>query len=399
MYEESQGTLNPLDFSVNADKQMSSVQEEDRQDDKHNRNPRQQVKLETLMKLRECHLCRKHFVSYEDPMKESLRKHSVCDHCILQCSSLREDVHTHTEKITFSRENPDHHNFPLNTKTDADKKPSGKDVSGIQQSLQQGKSNAYSEKEAYDKAVSNFQDFTSKYLETYNQDMLHSKPFTCDICFKRFTLNGSLTRHKRLHSGRKPYECDVCERSFSEKGDLMKHKRIHSGDRPYECDVCGKSFTQSSGLIVHKRMHFDERPYKCDVCGKGFAATGQLTIHRRKHSGDRPYKCEVCAKSFASNSRLNLHKNTHLANRPFSCDVCGKGFACNSNLNVHKRIHSGEKLYKCEVCERGFARSDSLAVHMRMHTGERPYKCELCEETFVQSYGLKVHKKRAHQIV
>lgn len=41
---------------------------------------------------------------------------------------------------------------------------------------------------------------------------LGEKPYTCDICQRKFTSGSSLTCHRRTHTGEKPYSCPVCEK-------------------------------------------------------------------------------------------------------------------------------------------------------------------------------------------
>lgn len=141
--------------------------------------------------------------------------------------------------------------------------------------------------------------------------MDEDKPFNCDVCAKSFRLKGTLTTHKRIHTGLKPYSCDLCEKAFSDNSALIKHKRSHTKEKPYPCMSCIRMFSDLTTLTNHKRIHTGERPYVCDVCNKTFARSGALSEHKRIHTGEKPFKCDVCAKTFSLSSNLKRHKNTH----------------------------------------------------------------------------------------
>ena len=125
-----------------SDNLTASTQEKQKTRDKDNCGQQNAMKMETLMKLRECHLCGKHFVSYEDPVRESLRKHSVCDHCLLQCSSLREDIEIQTERKPAERGSSHFQSFAHDSE----------DFTGIK---------------TFHSGVSDFQNLTTHYLDKY----------------------------------------------------------------------------------------------------------------------------------------------------------------------------------------------------------------------------------------
>ncbi|XP_034362025.1 zinc finger protein 287 isoform X1 [Arvicanthis niloticus] len=218
------------------------------------------------------------------------------------------------------------------------------------------------------------------------------KPYSCNVCGKKFRKYPSLLAHRDNHAKEKSYECEECGKEFKHLSSLIAHQRMHTGERPYECHQCGKAFSQRAHLTIHQRIHTGEKPYKCEDCGKDFSQRAHLTIHQRTHTGEKPYKCLECGKTFSHSSSLINHQRVHTGEKPYICNECGKTFSQSTHLLQHQKIHTGKKPYKCTECWKVFSQSTYLIRHQRIHSGEKCYKCTECGKAFAHSSTLIQHQ-------
>lgn len=54
----------------------------------------------------------------------------------------------------------------------------------------------------------------------------------------------------------KTFQCEMCFRFFSTNSNLSKHKKKH-GDKKFACEVCSKMFYRKDVMLDHQRRHLE----------------------------------------------------------------------------------------------------------------------------------------------
>lgn len=108
------------------------------------------------------------------------------------------------------------------------------------------------------------------------------KCFDCDKIFNKACY---LTQHnKTFHSGDKPFKCQRCGKRFSIDKIYEEHIKKHAGDKPYKCNQCPKQFNHKTDLRRHMCLHTGQKPFACDTCGKGFIRKDHMLKHCETHT-------------------------------------------------------------------------------------------------------------------
>ncbi|XP_026759112.2 zinc finger protein 184-like isoform X2 [Galleria mellonella] len=137
--------------------------------------------------------------------------------------------------------------------------------------------------------------------------------FFCQTCGQTFLNGTDYDAHNRIvHPKMKPHQCTICAKRFTQQGGLQQHMRMHTGIRPFGCTFCPKAFTQKAGLDQHLRTHTKIKPFKCVICSKCFSQSVHLRQHMRTHTNIQPFECSMCGRRFKQSSHLNFHMRSHV---------------------------------------------------------------------------------------
>lgn len=203
-------------------------------------------------------------------------------------------------------------------------------------------------------------DYTSrKYVRRKEQSNLECKK--CDISFKsrkEYREHKSSKEHKNARR-----KCPICNKLYASVY-LSTHLLLHKTERPHMCDVCGRKFALQGPFKRHRLTHFYSLPFKCTLCPYKGRFSESLKSHMRSHTGEKPYQCSHCPLRFVNVSNLNRHVVTHTRNYNYKCDACGKGFHTKGDMALHFKVeHAGIKDHVCDMCGKAFGYRKQMMQH------------------------------------
>ncbi|XP_041510319.1 zinc finger and BTB domain-containing protein 32 isoform X2 [Microtus oregoni] len=89
--------------------------------------------------------------------------------------------------------------------------------------------------------------------------------------------------HLPLPARSRPYSCSVCGKRFSLKHQMETHYRVHTGEKPFSCSLCPQRCRDFSAMTKHLRTH-GAAPYRCPLCRVGCPSLASMQAHMRGHS-------------------------------------------------------------------------------------------------------------------
>ncbi|KAJ8669915.1 hypothetical protein QAD02_001174 [Eretmocerus hayati] len=121
----------------------------------------------------------------------------------------------------------------------------------------------------------------------------NKKGYSCFLCDETFRFKYDLSKHLRKHTNEKIFKCPICHKGFSTKYTLLFHIESHE-KKPFSCELCKRKFAQDAELQLHVKMDCRKTlPFVCLICGNRYRTRDNVKRHcRRKHS-DNPVRIEA----------------------------------------------------------------------------------------------------------
>ncbi|XP_043642982.1 zinc finger protein 626 [Drosophila teissieri] len=269
-------------------------------------------------------------------------------------------------------------------------------------------------------------------VEDHQSTHRYSDNFHCQICYRRFYLQHSLTSHiirkstssQELHENRRYKRLLENQKSQEQKELELSPGKVEDILVPVAKDL-QSYFKEESKLSIEKRKI--STLSKCPTCDQnyGFSFSHQLHMvkHRRaKLDTNFPFHCSFCNRSFLTRKFLLKHQKrvrtvSTLLYRPFKCTHCTWRFQLKSALDAHVlRIHERRK--PCLICKLPTSRlccpahttRECNKALQKYRDKMRPLRgppkggcrkqatpvCEICNRKFTRKFFLNEHMNKAH---
>ncbi|KAK1168347.1 zinc finger and BTB domain-containing protein 21 [Acipenser oxyrinchus oxyrinchus] len=264
-----------------------------------------------------------------------------------------------------------------------------------------------------------------------------SRIFKCWSCLKIFRSNTGLYRHVNMyHNPEKPYSCDICHKRFHTNFKVWTHCQTQHGvvknpapasssysvldekfqrklidivrEREIKKALMAKLRRNKQGLGGSQAQHFPKRGmrpkaknYFCVYCGKVFRFHSQFKQHVKMHPGEKPATevDEEREEGGDGGDDLTIEQEPPTSPSPgttqemYPCKLCNAKLPSPVEQGDHERLCRHATV--CPYCNLRFTTPELK----REHEGQCEYKkltCLECMRTFKSSFSIWRHQVEVH---
>ncbi|XP_061483560.1 zinc finger and BTB domain-containing protein 21 isoform X1 [Rhineura floridana] len=256
-----------------------------------------------------------------------------------------------------------------------------------------------------------------------------NKKFKCKHCLKIFRSTAGLHRHVNMyHNPEKPYSCDICHKRFHTNFKVWTHCQTQHGivknpspassshailDEKFQrklIDIVrereikkalivklrrgkqgfqGQTGSQAQQVIKRNLRSRTRGAYICTYCGKAYRFLSQFKQHIKMHPGEKPV---------GGNKALKPKEDTRIESpvenkKVYQCHLCNAKFSSLIEQGNHERLCRNATV--CPYCSLRFSSLDLKHDH-EITCEYKKLTCLECMRTFKSSFSIWRHQVEVH---
>ena len=130
--------------------------------------------------------------------------------------------------------------------------------------------------------------------EVLDSNMEYDNPFECNVLTHEGNKNNNVVSKNDVHEEKKPFKCDICCQKFSIQHSLKRHLAgVHEVEKGkvtvFSCEHCNYVTVVEKNLDTHIKSakKFSPEKFRCDFCMKLFCTKTSRRFHTKKEHADR----------------------------------------------------------------------------------------------------------------
>ncbi|XP_028655958.2 zinc finger and BTB domain-containing protein 21 [Erpetoichthys calabaricus] len=250
-----------------------------------------------------------------------------------------------------------------------------------------------------------------------------SRMFKCWSCIKVFRSNTGLYRHVNMyHNPEKPYSCDICHKRFHTNFKVWTHCQTQHGivknpapvsssysvlDDKFQrklIDIVREREVKKALMVKLRRskqscqaqqfgrwnLRTRSKTYFCNYCGKVFRFHSQFKQHLKMHPGEKTLSDEdyIPKEKEQATSPIDSKKQEF-----YPCRLCNAKLTSVLEQGDHERMCRNATV--CPYCNLRFT-TPELKMEHESHCDYKKLTCLECMRTFKSSFSIWRHQVEVH---